>query len=284
VALECAYYPFCTKEAPLSREHVMSRTIYKRVKKKLVGPLQRADKMVSGELKIRDVCKACNNGPLSDLDAYAGKLFDYYFGNVVRAKESISFCFDFGLLSRWLLKVSFNSARVNSETDAHILSAYRPYILTGAATPRKLALFLQLVVPHKLTSREKALIPIDELKTIPRNARDEAEITPCPIRVGVALSKNPRFNGLLCRTVSIFSYTFYILVPKSDGLLQKTWKTALVEFQRVVDGAHRLLGARPPVRIRASRTDFFQSFGYTFHHYASVYRKWLEELDAQAEG
>src|SRR5713226_6296106 len=54
-----------------------------------------ADKILSIEPTIADVCRNCNNGVLSRLDSYFLALFDRYFTNVVGRGEQISVDFNF---------------------------------------------------------------------------------------------------------------------------------------------------------------------------------------------
>jgi len=69
------------------------------------------DKVFSGEFTVKDVCETCNNGELSKLDRYLCVLYDRYFAKIVEDGTSVEFEYDFGRLTRWLLKISYNSSR-----------------------------------------------------------------------------------------------------------------------------------------------------------------------------
>src|SRR5258708_39077844 len=98
----CAY---CRLDRPLTKEHIWPKGFIKRTNYK-IRYSAKAPKTFSGEMTIRDVCYSCNNGPLSNLDAYACELFDEYFKNFVQNGEVVSFKYHFSSLTRWLLKVA----------------------------------------------------------------------------------------------------------------------------------------------------------------------------------
>lgn len=64
-----------------------------------------------GDLIVRDVCRECNGGPLGKLDEYGKRLYERHFADPVYAGEPVTLAADGERLVRWLLKVSFNSAR-----------------------------------------------------------------------------------------------------------------------------------------------------------------------------
>ena len=91
---------------------------------------------------IKDVCLDCNNGALTSLDAYACQLYDRYFQKFVRAGQSTAFDYHYDLLVRWLLKVSYNSARVHKSPDLDALARCTDYILHSAPRPPGLAVYV----------------------------------------------------------------------------------------------------------------------------------------------
>lgn len=149
---KCAY---CNKEASLTREHVIPAFIYafqKEVARKAVGWNEVRKQMIGGEFKVKDVCVDCNNRVLGELDAHAKNLFKDA-GLLVKnyKKETISFHYDYDLLLRWLLKVSFNSSRTDG-AHASIFEPYVNYILAGEPVPTrtKVALVAYLAAPEHL--------------------------------------------------------------------------------------------------------------------------------------
>jgi hypothetical protein len=146
---------YCKKEEKLTREHIVPAYMYdfqKKLETKVSGWNEVAKKMVGGELKIKDVCAECNNGALSDLDDYS-KTFLQNSGLLVQnyIKNQISFIYDYDLLLRWLLKVSFNSSRTDG-AHKHLFEKHIPYILTGSNSPTKnqVSLVAQMAAPEVL--------------------------------------------------------------------------------------------------------------------------------------
>lgn len=82
-------------------------------------------------LTIADVCKSCNSGTLSELDSYGNKLIEqcFYTDIAFENKDNcMKFELNFNLLSRWILKISYNyqrSRRKNCQWFETIL----PYIM-----------------------------------------------------------------------------------------------------------------------------------------------------------
>lgn len=74
-------------------------------------------KVYKGESKINDVCADCNNGQLSYLDNYGTQFIKKYFLKEYSKDEILSIEYDYNLLSRWLLKIIFNTERsIKSQT------------------------------------------------------------------------------------------------------------------------------------------------------------------------
>jgi hypothetical protein len=121
----CAY---CGGGGPLTREHIWPNGFLKRDDFDIKFS-KRANRTLKSDLTISDVCATCNNGPLSRLDQYACELYDRRFGKRISAGEVVTFTHDYGILMRWLLKVSHNSAGTTGQ-DAEVLARYRETILS----------------------------------------------------------------------------------------------------------------------------------------------------------
>lgn len=156
----CAY---CGNPPPFTREHIWPSGILKR------GDFgirfsARANKTFEGDLTIADVCADCNNGPLSALDAHVCELYDRRFAKRVEPGAVVTFTYDYGLLMRWLLKISYNSARTTGQ-DAELLSGYRDTILsTDACSPVFVVAFLATVAPsetaNQMTGKTGRMYPL----------------------------------------------------------------------------------------------------------------------------
>lgn len=114
----CAY---CGTTNPLTKEHIWPKGIINRVPSYIGRYTERANKVQAGELVIKDVCQFCNNGSLSKLDDYLCNLFDSSFKDFVREYETVNFAYDYDLLARVLLKLSFNTARASKRQLTYFL-------------------------------------------------------------------------------------------------------------------------------------------------------------------
>jgi hypothetical protein len=160
---KCAY---CGSEEKLTREHVILQFIYSR--EALKGHetqishvlTKTGEKFVQSEITIADVCARCNNGFLSQLDGYGAKMYDQFLGFMPQPGKRIEFSYDFDLLTRWLLKLAYNTARMRRWPTPHLeqLRQVTEYIGGKAPCPSNLCLYVQLITPAKLTPLQKKRI------------------------------------------------------------------------------------------------------------------------------
>src|SRR5207253_587465 len=108
------------------------------------------------DLVIKDVFIECNNGPLSQLDAYACNLFDKYFNTFHKADELVDFSFEYGLLRRWLLKVSYNCARA-SKQDSDIFKPFLDFILFGGEYTENFSFMVEILAAEQTSDGEVVL-------------------------------------------------------------------------------------------------------------------------------
>jgi hypothetical protein len=201
MAKTCAY---CGAPPPLTREHIWPNGFLKR------GDFgvkfsAKANKTFAGDLTISDVCAKCNNGPLSALDAHACELFDRRFSKFVEAGTSVPFTYDYGLLMRWLLKVSFNSARLTGQ-DVELLSRYRKTILAEhPCSPAFVAGYVATISPSHMVNPETG----STKKIYPHAAR-------CgPLQIpGIDAG-----DILVTRCVMINSFMFSLLITRANTIL-----------------------------------------------------------------
>jgi len=208
----CAY---CKSEGKLTREHVIPDW-YSAIEPTPddITFSERAPSKFISELVIKDVCEICNNIHLSRLDAYGKELFLKYFYNYTFKDETISFSYDYDRLLKWLIKCSFNSARVNN-TDIEVLNSYASFLISAEKLPTEVILFCSLIAPSNLTK-------VGDIELAERNASGEI-FEPNWFRLGVF--RIPNFDSInYCfRTVIINSFAFYISIPKigSDFLSER---------------------------------------------------------------
>lgn len=119
--MKCAY---CDNTGKMSREHVIPAGFIEHMEpKKGITFLDKAPtKVIDAEIIIKDVCASCNNGYLSVLDSYALNLILKYNDKISLKTKKIQFKYNYDLLTRWLLKVCYNSARTND--SYHDVSLY----------------------------------------------------------------------------------------------------------------------------------------------------------------
>lgn len=151
--MTCAY---CTEDRPLSREHIWPSWLVEKLDHRLRYS-EKAKKLFYGDLTIRDVCEICNNGPLSVLDSYGRVLYDKYFSEMKIDSNPILFEYDYSLLARWLLKLSFNAARA-SKSDHERLEKYRECLIDHTTPlPGDFSISVDLVTPSH--DGKKAILP-----------------------------------------------------------------------------------------------------------------------------
>ncbi|WP_204142034.1 hypothetical protein [Halomicronema sp. CCY15110] len=182
----------------------------------------KADKFIGGELTIGDVCRNCNNGPLSELDSYFLQLYDRYIYKFASPEKRIDFTYDFDKLARWLLKVSYNSARATNAPDEVLLESYSKYILGEDVRPKGLNIFLTLVLPYKIKNSEKH---------DPR-IQDVDEIEPDVLRWSRVPDERLAKEGVTFRMVQINSYFFIVIMPNQVTYEARKWYAELKGFRK----------------------------------------------------
>lgn len=125
----CAY---CGVDGPFTREEVFARfAVRTAAPVKFRSTASGRDWLLSPPA-VRDVCAPCNNGPLSELDNAAKPIIERLLTTTVQPGERLHA--DVRTLVRWLLKVSYNSARATGDQlEGHRLLA--GFILGMRATP-----------------------------------------------------------------------------------------------------------------------------------------------------
>jgi len=122
-----------------------------------LGYNEAADKVTVGERAIKDVCATCNNELLGVLDGYGQKYFtSNKLDQAFTEERTTEVLYDYDLLLRWVLKISYNSFRTVDFSDDPFASLV-PYILTGKNRPKQkfVRLLLEVIRSHKLTDEEQ---------------------------------------------------------------------------------------------------------------------------------
>lgn len=203
--MTCAY---CKKQAAATREHVIPAFIYrfqKELGEKALGWNEAAGKMVRSEIQIKDVCEGCNGGRLSQLDSY-GKSFLMSSGFLTQNYSSLyaDFTYDYDLLSRWLLKISFNSSRTD-RVHSHLFEKFIPYILEGSAPSKKneFAIIAALAAPVKTDDLS------DDYKVFSGLAGASGRANPFLMRISYAPDN---YKTFILRIVMFGPLIFFLLI------------------------------------------------------------------------
>jgi len=150
----CAY---CGKAGKLTKEHLYPQFLNRYMGTRFLGYNEAADKVTVGERVIRDVCFTCNNESLGALDGYGHQYFQANKLEQVFTEEKVTeVLYDYDLLLRWVLKISYNSFRTVDFSDDPFVSLL-PYILTGKNRPKPkfVKLLIEVIRGHKLTDDER---------------------------------------------------------------------------------------------------------------------------------
>jgi len=199
----CAY---CKENNTLTKEHLWPTSLHKRLysaneQSESFFWLSRLQRTIPNEPVIKDVCAHCNNITLSILDSYICNLFDKELINIIKFKEKISFEYDYHLLKRWLLKMSYNSARIHNSHDEKALEEMLPYILgEDDKLGRSVQLFALLTYPEEVEKKE-----IDKNNT----SNETIIIEPSIHRVGHIFFRVPNIGQKILRVVHLRSFSFY---------------------------------------------------------------------------
>lgn len=189
---------------PLTLEHIIPSWYYKEnvQDSRTFSERAKPNKLLKSEIKIKDVCEQCNNVDLSKLDQKGKELFVKFFKNQILFNESQLFIYNYGELARWLLKISYNSARSNGN-DLSILSQYKEVILGKRKIPKSFFLRGYTIFPIKKHGNK-----ILEAKSL-----DEISFKSEWFRIGSFRVNGFYQNNWAFRHITINSYCFLLYIP-----------------------------------------------------------------------
>ena len=189
---KCSY---CGKESKLTKEHIWPKCIIKRAPELNMKYLDSQNKVFTRELLIADVCSECNNTKLSHLDSYICFLYDQYFRNFREKKESFEFAYNYDLLIRSLLKITYNSSRTNTKNN-NFFEKFKEYILYGGKTREDIVIKLDIVTPSLINGQI----------LYPKSARCGT------LDIGL------QSDNFIVRMIAVNSYYFSILFSKENEI------------------------------------------------------------------
>ena len=198
----CAY---CSAPGDLTKEHIFPNFISKQSFDFSVKWIKNSNNIFNSDLIIKDVCKTCNNGKLSKLDSYLMTLYKSYFDKIVKDKSKFWFSYDYNLLIRSLLKISYNASRAVNSSDLNLLRTLKDFIINNEESDKgTFALFLQVISPYHCSKEEK-------------NKCGMERIDPIGTQTGVSY-----INGILPRYIRLNSYMFFIFyLELSENKMEK---------------------------------------------------------------
>lgn len=236
----------------------MPRFLYQQIKtgSGVVGWNDNVKKMIPAEQTIRDVCSTCNNGPLSQLDDY-GKtvLGDAHILDANFVARTAQLIYDYDMLLRWLLKISFNSARRTGAQSA-MLEPFAPYILAGHPCPHKaqIALFVELLRPEILDEEKRALMHPSVLSD------ERGRCNPFLVRIAWATNMQGGFERYRLRVNIFGALAFFIMLPKPD-LKPGQVAVAKREFLKSRPGSKEVQRRRRHVTVECGAETWLDAYG-----------------------
>lgn len=165
---------------------------------------------VQGDLIVKDVCETCNNRTLAGLDGYGKELFDRYFHAPVYEGEAVAFEYDGDRLLRWLLKLSYNSARAQN-ADARVLRDFRAIVMGRSPFNNRIRCWLHLVTASCFDAASQSI------RCAQRKEQGQSNVEePRWFRIGQFRIPSYPALQLVQRAVVINSYAFTLLIAPPE--------------------------------------------------------------------
>ena len=206
----CAY---CGKGSTLTKEHIWPSCLIEKYES-LLTYSKRKNSLYKGEPTIKDVCEHCNNVVLSKLDSYLSGIYDRHFERILLPGEAASLSYEYELLLRGLLKISYNSARAGaSEKIIKAHKSFVNFIIRGGYCP-PIELRLQVVTASRA-------INLDE--------GTESLLEPKHLRVAEVPYDGPLAQRFVVRMVAFNCFWFFLAFPHKAEQPHK-WKEFIAGF------------------------------------------------------
>jgi hypothetical protein len=234
--MNCAY---CDRERTATREHVWPSCFLDRYGREAAKFSVKSQKVHGADYVVGDVCAECNGGRLSEADAYFCLLYDKYFYHLHDFESKVVFEYDYGLLLRSLLKISFNSARAGGSNTEPFLPC-RAFMLGEKGAPLNVASFIELVSPSLWPDKNDASIV--------------HKVFPNTFRAIIARFTKPGGEKLLYRVVAVNSFFFHVHLPLQE-MPNGEFERIVADFGATLAGAVRLTATDGSVEVRTSPQD-----------------------------
>lgn len=259
--LNCA---FCDEPCQPTREHVVPEWYNDTPGDTETFSTRAPLTQTKGDLVVKDVCGKCNNGALSSLDGYGKQLYESHFAALLYAGEGATFDFDGTRLIRWLLKLSYNSARAQN-ADTRVLREYRKVALGEEPIPDRIRCWIHLLSVSYLDEATVSTRPA----TRDEAAKDEI-FEPLWFRIGQF--RLPTFPAifLVQRTVIINSFAFTLLIaPKDMAWPDPVFDEWIDVFQRSHPDAKPVLTGLQSLALKTGKEHAFGSMYFSLANWQS---------------
>ncbi len=270
---KCAY---CDMPCQQTREHVVPRWYNDTPGEAETFSARAPLTHVKGDLIVRDVCSKCNSGVLSSLDGYGKELYERYFASPVYEGETVAFEYDGDRLLRWLLKLSYNSARAQN-ADVRVLREYRKVMLGEAPLPDRIRCWVHLMSATSFDHEAKVARPARRVEHGQPHVEEPLWFRICQFR----LTDHPALS-LIQRTVLINSFAFTLLLARPD----EAWPCD--EFDQWVKVFTSRFPAAKPVVLGAGRlmaTTGWDHAAVSMYHSLTHYpSRYTDEPNPYVEG
>jgi hypothetical protein len=227
----------------------------------------KADRFISWQAQIKDVCSRCNNDLLSKVDAYANRFFmDNRIDRMVTREKRIEISYEFSWLCRVLQKITFNCLRFKGQ-DTDWLTPFSDFILYGADYPANLGVKLGVEVTpcHKITESERILLP--------EESKAWEYIPPHLIRIGQTSGLPSK--RILGRYVFINNFCFHVLIFQRP-IGAREFRNARAHFSTACPDVTWLDFHGKSATIRVSSTDTLARYADTA---TGLINKWADYLN-----
>lgn len=263
----CAY---CGGSGRLTKEHILPAFLFRRYPEQRSGIPPKSHKVAKFEGTIKDVCGSCNSGPLSELDAYAQAFTEQNRCDRTfeRKRPSLLILYEYEMLLRWLLKISFNAMRAVDRTNE--ISKSVGFILGAGPLSFDCEIFVEVIrnVPIADHQRHK----------LPASLKNSSSLTAHRFRLG-GFGFSGGENVSVCRFVAINAFYFYVMLFPLTTQIEEREKILLM-FRRGFPYAFRLKPARRSVNVKVSKNTLDDVYREQFLRELPAWKEYFSQIDS----
>lgn len=222
---------------------------------------------------MRDVCATCNSGPLSELDAYAQSFTEKnrFHRTFELKRPTLLIIYDYEVLLRWLLKVSYNAMRA-ADRDATAVSKCTGFILGSEPLTFHPEIFVEVI--------RNLPIADDKRHKLPESMKDSKSLTTHRFRVGTF--GFPRSEAIsVCRLVVINAFYFYIMLFPATVPAEEV-NEILLEFRRGLRYTFRLRPNRRSVNVKVSKNTIGDVYREQFLRELPAWKEYFSKIDKRS--